>query len=54
MALPLWMLKTLQIRTFQKIGLALLVLVATVDVVLDILRMIYDLNGGLELIDAVL
>ena len=54
MALPLWMLRNLQIRTGQKIGLTLLFLIATIDIVFDILRTTYNLRGGLIGIETII
>ncbi|KAK6593133.1 hypothetical protein ACHAPC_004623 [Botrytis cinerea] len=51
MALPLWMLKGLQMKTGQKIGLAVIFLIATIDVVFDILRTIYTVDGGAIALD---
>ena len=46
MALPLWMLKGLRISRAQKIGLAAIFLIAFIDILFDILRTIYTVNGG--------
>ena len=54
MALPLGMLKTLQTRTGQKIGLALLFLIATVGIVFDILHTIYNIREGLVEVETIL
>ena len=54
MALPLWMLKDLQIRIGQKIGLTLLFLVATISIVFDILRTFYDIYGGLIRLEVII
>ena len=40
------MLKRLQMPTRRKIGLAAIFLVATSDVIIDIIRTIYSINGG--------
>ncbi|MCJ1383475.1 hypothetical protein MMC17_006589 [Xylographa soralifera] len=46
MALPLWMLRGLRISRAQKIGLAAIFLIAFIDILFDILRTIYTVNGG--------
>ncbi|MCJ1286824.1 hypothetical protein MMC26_006170 [Xylographa opegraphella] len=46
MALPLWMLKGLRISRAQKIGLAAIFLIAFIDILFDILRTIYTVNGA--------
>ena len=46
MALPLWMLKDLKVQTFQKIGLAFIFSLATVCVVLDIVRTVEALHSN--------
>jgi len=53
MILPLWMLKGLQMQRGQKIGLALLFLVATVDIIFDIMRTIYTVHGGAIALDTI-
>ena len=45
MALPLWMLKGLQMPTRKKLGLAAIFLVATSDIIIDIIRTVYSING---------
>ena len=49
MALPLWMLKKLQMRLFHKIGLASIFLLAWIDVVFDILRTYHTIGGTTSL-----
>ena len=47
------MLKDLQIRLVQKIGLALLFMIATISIVFDILRTYYDIHGGIIMLEVV-
>jgi len=51
MALPLWMIYQLKLRTSHKIGLAFVFTLAFVDIVFDILRTIYTVNGGALALD---
>jgi len=51
MALPLWMIYQLKLRTAHKIGLAFVFALAFVDIVFDILRTIYTVNGGALALD---
>ena len=46
-ALPLYMLRGLHIRPAQKVGLAALFLICVVDIVFDILRAAFALDGGI-------
>ena len=48
------MLNTLQMRTGQKIGLALLFLLVIIVIVFDVIRTIYDIRGGLVGVKTVL
>ena len=48
MALPLRMLKTLQMDRSQKIGLGFLFAIVTVDIVFDILRTVYTASSYLS------
>ena len=45
MGLPVWMLWDLQMRTIQKIGLISIFLVATIDVIFDVVRTVYATDG---------
>ena len=45
MALPLWMLKGLQMPTSRKVGLGCLFCLAFVDITFDILRTVYTMDG---------
>lgn len=44
MLLPLWMLHALQMQMIQKIGLACIFLLATIDILFDILRTVHTVN----------
>ena len=46
MILPLWMLHTLQMRAGQKVALAALFTLGMIDIIFDVLRTIYTVNGG--------
>ena len=46
MALPLWKIWTLQMRTMQKIGVSSVFLLATVDIIFDIVRTAYTTRQG--------
>ena len=46
MALPLYMLKGLQIPKAQKITLAGMFCLVCIDIIFDILRTVYTVNGG--------
>lgn len=46
MLLPLWMLRSLQMRRAQKLGLACLFLLATIGILFDVLRMVYAVYGS--------
>lgn len=54
MALPLWMLIRLQMRTAQKLGLALVFMLALVDIIVDILRTIYSISEGVVSLHAMI
>lgn len=45
MVLPIWMLQKLQMRVPQKLGLAIIFLLALVDITFDIVRIIYTVKG---------
>jgi hypothetical protein len=49
MALPLWMLKKMQMSLFHKLGLAAIFLLATIDIVFDILRTYHTIGGTTSL-----
>ena len=51
--LPLWMLQTLQMSTSRKVGLAVLFSIAITDVIFDITRTIYSVNGGAFALDTI-
>lgn len=53
MALPLWMLKGLQMPTSQKIGLGCLFCLAFVGIAFDILRTVYSIEGESVTLDTV-
>ncbi|KAL8792373.1 MAG: hypothetical protein Q9195_005076, partial [Heterodermia aff. obscurata] len=52
-ALPLWMLRGLQMPTSRKLGLAALFLVAITDVIFDITRTFYTVHGGAVALDTI-
>ncbi|KUJ16890.1 uncharacterized protein LY89DRAFT_707319 [Mollisia scopiformis] len=51
MTLPLWMLKGTRLPIGQKVGVAVIFLLAFTDVIFDILRTLYTLRGGAVSID---
>lgn len=51
MALPIWMLRKLQMRRSRKVGLAALFLIALIDVAFDIARTVYTVDGGAVALD---
>ncbi|KAL8787522.1 MAG: hypothetical protein Q9213_002180 [Squamulea squamosa] len=51
--LPLWMIRGLQISTSRKVGLAGLFLIAIIDVIFDITRTIYTVDGGAVALDTI-
>jgi len=52
-ALPLFMLRGLQMPTSRKVGLAALFLIAITDVIFDITRTVYTVNGGAVALDTI-
>jgi hypothetical protein len=47
------MLSGLQMRPMQKMGLGALFLLATIDVLFDILRTVYSVDGGIVALDTI-